>query len=82
MAGVLLHILNDITVTVETAQGNLLHSNLPNAPHDEGDYLVCTIREDDGPDLSDIWILNGLIFLTATILLIWTSSSVMADITS
>ena len=40
MAGVLLHILNDITVTVETAQGNLLHSNLPNAPHDEGDYLV------------------------------------------
>ena len=58
-----MHIPNDITVTVETAQGNVLHSNLPNAPHDEGDFLVCTIREDGEPDLSDIWILNGLIFM-------------------
>ena len=52
----------DITVTVVTARGAVLHSNLQNAPHGEGDYLVCTIREDGGPDLSDIWILNGLIF--------------------
>ena len=58
-----MHIPNDITVTVETAQGNVLHSNLPNAPHGEGDFLVCTIREDGEPDLSDIWILNGLIFM-------------------
>ena len=58
-----MHIPNDITVTVETAQGNVLHSNLPNAPHGDGDFLVCTIREDGEPDLSDIWILNGLIFM-------------------
>ena len=58
-----MHVPNDITVTVETAQGNVLHSNLPNAPHGEGDFLVCTIREDGEPDLSDIWILNGLIFM-------------------
>ena len=58
-----MHVPNDITVTVETAQGNVLHTNLPNAPHGEGDYLVCTIGEDGGPDLSDIWVLNGLIFL-------------------
>ena len=58
-----MHIPNDITVVVETAQGNVLHSNLPNAPHGEGDFLVCTIREDGEPDLSDIWILNGLIFM-------------------
>ena len=58
-----MHVPNDITVTVETAQGNVLHTNLPNAPHGEGDFLVCTIREDGGPDLSDIWVLNGLIFL-------------------
>ena len=51
-----MHIPNDITVVVETAQ-------LPNAPHGEGDFLVCTIREDGEPDLSDIWILNGLIFM-------------------
>ena len=58
-----MHVPNDITVTVETAQGNVLHSNLPNAPHGKGDFLVCTIREDGEPDLSDIWILNGLIFM-------------------
>ena len=58
-----MHIPNDITVVVETAQGNVLHSNLSNAPHGEGDFLVCTIREDGEPDLSDIWILNGLIFM-------------------
>ena len=60
-----MHIPNDITVTVETAQGNVLHSNLPNAPHGEGDFLVCTIREDGKPDLSDIWVVNGLILLPA-----------------
>ena len=57
-----MHIPIDTTVTVVTARGAVLHSNLQNAPHGEGDYLVCTIREDGGPDLSDIWILNGLIF--------------------
>lgn len=57
-----MHIPKDITVAVETAQGNVLHSNLPNAPHGEGDYLVCTINEDGGPDLTDVWILNGTIF--------------------
>ena len=57
-----MHVPNDITVTVETAQGNVLHSNLPNAPHGEGDFLVCTIAEDGEPDLSDVWIVNGLIF--------------------
>ena len=58
-----MHVPNDITITVETAQGNVLHTNLQNAPHGEGDFLVCTIREDGEPDLSDIWVVNGLIFL-------------------
>ena len=57
-----MHIPKDISVIVETAQGDVLHSNLPNAPHGEGDYLICTINEDGRPDLSDVWILNGLIF--------------------
>lgn len=58
-----MHVPNDVTVTLETAHGHVLHSNLPNAPHGEGDFLVCTIREDGEPDLSDIWVVNGLIFL-------------------
>ena len=58
-----MHVPNDISVTVVSAHGNVLHSNLSNAEHGEGDFLVCTIREDGEPDLSDIWILNGLIFM-------------------
>lgn len=52
----------DISVTVITAWGDELHTNLPNAPHGDGDYLVCRINENGEPDLSDIWILNGLVF--------------------
>jgi hypothetical protein len=40
-----------------------LHTNLPNAPHGNGDYLVCRINEKGEPDLSDVWVLNGLVFL-------------------
>ena len=52
----------DITVTVETAWGDVLHTNLPNAPHGDGDYLVCRVGEDGEPDLSDVWVLNGVVF--------------------
>lgn len=38
-----MHVPTDITVTVVTAWGDELHTNLPNAPHGEGDYLVCTV---------------------------------------
>ncbi len=57
-----MHVPIDITVTVETACGDVLHTNLPNARHGEGDYLVCTVQEGGEPNLSDIWVLNGLIF--------------------
>ena len=52
----------DITVTVETAWGDVLHTNLPNAPHGDGDYLVCRVGEDGEPDLSEVWVLNGVVF--------------------
>jgi len=52
----------DITVTIETAWGDVLHANLPNARHGEGDYLVCTVQEDGEPNLSDVWVVNGLMF--------------------
>ena len=57
-----MHVPKDLNVIVETAQGDILHTNLPNAQHGDGDYLVCTIGEDGGPNLSDVWVLNGLIF--------------------
>jgi len=57
-----MHVPVDISVTVETAWGDVLHTNLPNARHGEGDYLVCTVQEGGKPNLSDIWVLNGLIF--------------------
>ena len=52
----------DISVTVYTAWGDALHSNLPNTEHSTGDYLVCRADANGAPDLSDVWILNGSIF--------------------
>ena len=51
-----------ISVTVKTASGNILHTNLPNAPHGDGDFLLCRAGEDGVPDLSDIWVVNGVVF--------------------
>ena len=51
-----------ISVTVETEGGDVLHSNLPGTPHGHGDYIVCRANENGEPDLSDIWILNGVVF--------------------
>lgn len=51
------------SVTVNTAWGDVLHTNLPNAPHGEGDYLVCS-SVDGQPDLSDVWVVNGAVFPT------------------
>ena len=52
----------DVSVTVKTARGNVLHTNLPNAPHGSGDYLVCRAGKDGKPDLSNVWVLNGQLF--------------------
>ena len=57
-----MHVPQGISVTVETEWGDVLHSNLPGAPHGEGDYIVCCADENGEPDLSDIWILNGAVF--------------------
>ena len=57
-----MYVPNDISVTVETAWGDVLHTNLPNAPHGDGDFLVCRAGEDGEPDLSDVWVLNGALF--------------------
>ncbi len=51
-----------VSVTVVTSWGDVLHTNLPNAPHGEGDYLICRVGKDGEPDLSDVWILNGVLF--------------------
>ena len=51
-----------VSVTVETAWGDVLHTNLPNAPHGDGDFLLCRTDENGKPDLSDVWVLNGALF--------------------
>ena len=57
-----MHVPLNLSVTVETAWGDVLHANLPNAPHGNGDFLVCRAGIDGKPDLSDVWILNGTVF--------------------
>ena len=57
-----MHVPLDVSVTVNTAWGDELHTNLPNAPHGDGDFLVCRTGQDGKPDLSDVWILNGVVF--------------------
>lgn len=52
----------NISVIVETAWGDVLHTNLSNVPHGDGDYLMCRKGEDGNPDLSDVWVLNGVVF--------------------
>ena len=58
-----MHVPVDVSVTVETAWGDVLHTNLDNAPHGDGDFLVCRVGEDGRPDLSDVWVLNGIQFM-------------------
>lgn len=53
---------NEVSVKVETAWGDVLHANHPNAEHGNGDYIVCRAGEDGEPDLSDVWVVNGLVF--------------------
>ena len=52
----------DISVTVNTAWSDELHTNLGDAPHGDGDFLVCRKGADGKPDLSDVWVLNGVVF--------------------
>ena len=52
----------DVSVIVETAWGDTLYANSEGTDHGEGDYLVCRVGEDGKPDLSDVWVLNGVIF--------------------
>lgn len=56
-----MHVPKEVSVTVVTAWGDELHTNLPGAPHGEGDFLVCRAGE-EGPDLSDVWVVNGALF--------------------
>ena len=57
-----MHVPVNISVTVETSSGDILHTSLPEVPHGDGDFLVCEISEDGTPDLSDIWVVNGSVF--------------------
>jgi hypothetical protein len=49
-------------VEVETAWGDVLIANRPEVPHGDGDYLLCRAGADGKPDLSDVWVVNGVVF--------------------
>lgn len=51
----------DIVVKVETAWGDVLYTNASDAPHGNGDYLVCN-NVGGSSDLSDVWVVNGAVF--------------------
>ena len=57
-----IHVPLEVSVTVETGGGDVLHANLAGVPHGDGDYLVCNVGADGQPDLSDVWVLNGVVF--------------------
>lgn len=52
-----------VKLTVNTAWGDVLHVNRSGVPHGAGDYLVCAVGEDGKPDLTDVWVVNGLSFV-------------------
>lgn len=56
-----LRVPSDTVVRVETAWGDVLYANASDAPHGDGDYLVCN-NVDGSADLSDVWVVNGEIF--------------------
>jgi hypothetical protein len=57
-----LHLSLNYLVEVQTAWGDVLQANRPEVPHGNGDYLICRKGADGNPDLSDTWIVNGVVF--------------------
>lgn len=49
-------------VKVPTSWGEVLTCNNPAVPHGKGDYILCSVK-DGNPDFSDMWVVNGEIFL-------------------
>lgn len=47
---------------VSTAWGSTLVANRPEVKHGRGDYLVCSMAQDGGPNLADVWVVNGPVF--------------------
>lgn len=58
-----MHVSKSAMVEVKTAWGDVLLANRPGVEHGDGDFIVC--GEKNGyPDLSDVWVVNGLVFKT------------------
>lgn len=47
---------------VKTSWGDTLVANRTEIKHGRGDYLVCSMAPDGGPNLNDVWVVNGRIF--------------------
>ena len=51
----------DVTGTVTTTWGARLTINDPSVPHGKGDFVIA-VDKDGSPDVTDIYVVNGLIF--------------------
>ena len=54
----------DVAVQIDTSWGDVLFANRTGVPHGTGDYLICAMTEDGQPNFEDVWVVNGLQFLT------------------
>ena len=57
-----MHVPEDTSVTVITSNGYELHTNLPGIDHGGGDFILSSVRKERTPDLSDVWVVNGVLF--------------------
>jgi hypothetical protein len=49
-------------MSVKTSWGEVLQANRDGVPHGDGDYIVCSSKEDGAPNHDDRWVVNGLVF--------------------
>ena len=49
---------------IKTKYNTTLHINSENSPsnHGDGDYIMCSIKKDGTPDLSNMWVVDGNVF--------------------
>ena len=47
---------------IKTAWGAVLNVNSDGVEHGKGDFVICSVNEDNTPNLNDKWVVNGKVF--------------------
>lgn len=58
-----LNIKKHRNVNIATSYGTVLVANRDGVPHGRGDFLVCGVLPNGKPDFSDMWVVNGKVFV-------------------